>query len=44
MAASGKMAVSGVWKTGPNVDECCKTFTEFDPWLEIDLLALYYLR
>lgn len=35
---------SGVWKVAPNVAECCKTFHEYEPWLEVDMLALYHLK
>jgi hypothetical protein len=44
LCASGTLVTSGVWKVAPNVAECCKTFHEYEPWLEVDMLALYHLK
>ena len=38
------MVVNGEWRTVNNLDYCCKTFTEMEPWLEIDLEALHHIR
>jgi hypothetical protein len=44
LRAAGRLAVNGTWKRANNASFCCRTFVEFEPWWEVDLLALYHIK